>query len=86
MYGDPMAPIALFLGVPNVKSQTSALERFKTRHVFGALDGRVNRDLFHSTARPHNAFSASAAYCSSVFSSRFSCPAFAQCRIFQAPE
>jgi hypothetical protein len=86
MHGGRTVPLVQFRGELNVKSRTFALEHFRTLHVFDGFGDRINRDLSRFTVRPHNVFSVSAAYCSSVISSRFSCPAFVQCTIFQARE
>jgi hypothetical protein len=85
MHGDRTAPLVWFRGELNVKSRSFALERFRMLHVFEGFGGRINRDLSRFTVRPHNAFSAWAAYCFSVISSRFSCLAFVPRAIFQAP-
>jgi hypothetical protein len=83
MCGGRTVPLVRLRGELNVNF---ALERFRTLHVFDGFGDRINRDLSRFTVRPHNVFSVSAAYCSSVISSRFSCPAFVQCTIFQARE
>jgi hypothetical protein len=86
MRGGRRVPLVRFRGELNVKPRSFALEHFRTLRAFDAFQGRINRDLFRFTVRPHNAFSRSAAYCSSVISSRFSRPAFVPRTIFQAPK
>ena len=57
MRGGRMALLARVRGEQNVKLPTSALEPFRTRHVFEAFAGKTAGDLPHFTVRPHNPFS-----------------------------
>lgn len=86
MHGGRRVPLARFHGELNVKLPTFALERFTTRHVFGAFGGRIDRDLAHFTLRPHNAFSGSEVSCLSAISFLFSCQVFVQSMILRAPK